>query len=270
MKKVAIFGVGFMGGSLALALKRKSPRIKILGLGRNKKKLQTAESLGIIDEAVEYPPADTDILILSIPVRSIPGVLKALLPRLSPAILITDMGSTKSWLAEEISGFLPPSYTFIGSHPFCGSEKQGMEAAKPDIFPGSICFITPACQEKEENIDFLKKFWESVGMRVISTSPQEHDHIVAYTSHLPHFVAFTLTNSLPDKFCSLVGEGFLDTTRIARGGVEIWEDIFLTNKKEMLKAITAFEKEWEDFKKKLQEEKGLGDIISKARSKLKR
>ncbi|NOZ64803.1 MAG: prephenate dehydrogenase/arogenate dehydrogenase family protein [Caldiserica bacterium] len=229
-----------------------------MGLGRNEKKLQAAESLGIIDEAVEHPPSDTDILVISIPVRSIPEVLKAMLPHISPATLVTDMGSTKSWLVEEINSFIPPSHTFIGSHPFCGSEKQGMEAANPDIFPGSICFITPARQEKEENVAFLRKFWEGVGMRVISTSPEEHDHILAYTSHLPHFVAFTLTNSLPDKLCSLVGKGFLDTTRIARSGIELWEDIFLTNKKEMLKAISSFEKEWREFKKRLQEEKGLG------------
>lgn len=106
-------------------------------------------------------------------------------------------------------------------------------------------------------------------MKVVSISPQEHDHIVAYTSHLPHFVAFTLANTLPARFSSLVGKGFLDTTRIARGGVEIWKDIFLTNKEEVLKAIETFEIEWKEFKKRLKEEKNIDDLLHKARSKLK-
>ncbi|MCD6219492.1 prephenate dehydrogenase [Candidatus Calescamantes bacterium] len=269
IKKLAIFGVGFMGGSLGLAFKKFFPEVEVLGLGRNKEKLKTAETLGIIDRAVEFPPSDTDILILAIPVRSIPEILKSLLPHLSPATLITDVGSTKSWLVECINRFIPSSHTFIGSHPFCGSEKQGMEASNPEIFPGSLCFITPEGKESVENIDFLKKFWESLGMKVISISPQEHDHIVAYTSHLPHFVAFTLANTLPARFSSLVGKGFLDTTRIARGGVEIWKDIFLTNKEELLKAIETFEIEWKEFKKRLKEEKNIDDLLHKARSKLK-
>ncbi len=252
LKKVAIYGIGFMGASLSLALRKNFPEVRILGLGRNRKKLEKARRKKIISEIVEFPPEDTQIFILSIPVRNIPEILKKLINKISPYTLITDTGSTKLWLKEKIYKFLPSSYSYIGSHPFCGSEKQGMEEANPDIFQGSICFVTPEEEEEKGRVKFLRNFWESIGSKVILTSSSRHDEIVAFTSHLPHFVAVTLVNSIPEKLFSFTGSGFYDTTRIARGGVQIWEDIFLTNQKNLLEAVENFESELRKFKKEVK------------------
>ncbi len=264
MRTFTIVGLGFMGASLALRIKDCIPSSRIVGISRSREKALRAKKKGIIQDTGTLPPPDTDILIFATPIRSIPSLLKKLLPHISPSTLITDMGSTKEWIHKEISSFLPPEYTFIGSHPFCGSEKQGMEHANPEIFPGAWCFLT--LEKETGKVEYLRKFWEELGMKVKVISPEIHDRILAYTSHLPHVVAVVLINSLPQEYLSLTGTGFQDTTRIAGGGVDIWEDIISTNRENLLSAMEDFRKEWELVEKKISQN-DISSILKKAKER---
>jgi len=264
-EKFCIVGLGLMGASLGLRIKQCLKNSEVVGISRSKEKLKKAIEKGIIDKGVELPPSDTQLLIFSTPVKTIPSLLKKLLPSISPQTIITDVGSTKNWLWEKISAFLPSSHTYIGSHPLCGSEKQGMDYANPEIFSHALCFIT--CLDfQNDKISKLKNFWESLGMKTILTTPEKHDLIVAFTSHLPHIIAVNLLNTLPDEFTHFTGEGFRDTTRIGEGGADIWEDILVTNIPNLLKSMEIFEKEWNRFKTALKKEE-IKELLEKARKK---
>ncbi len=254
---VSIVGVGMMGGSLALAIKRKGLAEKVVGVGRDRRKLRETQRKGVIDEfTIHKVPSSSQLLVFATPVRVIPELLRNFLPQLRSSLLITDMGSTKAWLMGEIGKFLPPHLTFIGSHPLTGSEKQGAKFADPKIFSGNWCFITPFSEEKREKVEVIKNFWESLTLKCLILSPEEHDELVARISHLPHVLASLLAVSTEEKFLPFAGRGYRDTTRIAEGSVEMWRDILITNQENILTSMDSFERKWQEMKEALKK----GDI----------
>ncbi|MBI5416498.1 prephenate dehydrogenase [Candidatus Poribacteria bacterium] len=245
-KKVTIIGVGLIGGSIAKALKEKNIKIKIFGFGRNKSNLETAVSQGIIDKwSLDLKEAvyDADLIIISTPVTTIPEIVASIEPFIKSGAIITDAGSSKSFIVNKIEKLKSEKIFFVGSHPMAGSEKSGVLNSSADLFVNSTCFVTRAKHTDMLALNKIKNLWENLGAKVIEISPDEHDEIVAITSHLPHILAAALTNlvSIQNKKNSIIksgiANGFRDSTRIASSDPVMWRDICISNKKSILKKI---------------------------------
>ncbi len=259
---IAIVGVGLIGGSIGLAVKKKNLCDKIIGIGRNEISLKKALKRGAIDEVTldKSEVKDADLVILATPVGSIVPLIKELIPHLREETVITDVGSTKRKIMDEAEKILPQSVNFIGGHPLAGSEKSGVESASADLFEESICFLIPRkSTNAEQSLRNLKSFWRVLGATPIVIPAEVHDFLVAGISHLPHIVAVALVNSLSDvswggkKITEFAGQGWRDTTRISRGSPEIWIDILFSNRDELLTFVGKFDKEWNRIKKSLKE-----------------
>jgi prephenate dehydrogenase len=255
--KVAIVGVGLLGGSLGLALKRKKIALSVVGLGRNKFRLNRAMAKKAIDAFYLSPNwkqglLDVDCVIVCTPVRDIVPFVKKIIPWLPKGSIITDVGSTKESIVNQIDVYLKKrnnEVCFIGSHPMAGSEQTGIESAKPDLFKQAVCIVTPSKYTTIPAIDKISRLWRLVGSRVIFLSPPDHDRYVAAISHLPHLIAASLVNAVAtlnkkdNLLIHLAAGGFKDTTRIASSSPEIWRDICIENRDSILEVINLFEKE---------------------------
>ena len=273
---IAIVGMGLIGGSVGLAVKKRNLTNKIIGISRSETSLQKALKRGAIDEIAldKSKVKAADFVILATPVGKIVPLIKELLPYLKKGTIITDVGSTKKEIMDEIRTFLPDSINFIGGHPLTGSEKNGVEFADADLFEKSICFLVPYNNSKgiEKSLGKLKGFWKAVGACPVVISAEEHDFIVAGISHLPHIVAVALVNSISDvdwkgkKLTEFAGQGWRDTTRISGGLPEIWIDILSSNRDKLLMFMEKFDKEWKRIKKSLEEMKfkNLNAILEQA------
>ena len=250
MDKVAILGLGLMGGALGLALKARGG-VTVTGYARREATRLEALRLQAVD-AVFADPAEAvrgaDLAVLCVPVCSMPALAAACRGGLKPGCLVTDVGSTKALLTEEIRLSLRGSAAgFVGSHPIAGSEQQGLAAARADLYAGAVTIVTRDGSEPAEAVERICAVWRGVGSVVRVMDPAEHDRIMARTSHLPHvaaaLVAATVgrangTASL-GAFC---GPGFRDVTRVAEGSPEVWLDILQSNRPavaEELKALQA-------------------------------
>lgn len=233
IKHLSILGVGLLGGSIGLASRKATSDCNISGYGHRASTLNTALALGAITQSFEDPAksvAEADLVILCTPVGTFESLLQSIAPALKPGAIVTDVGSTKRSIVAAASRFLPASVHFIGSHPIAGSEKRGIEFARADLFQQALCLITPTDQTDPTALSTVTTFWQSLGMRVQSLSPADHDRLLADISHLPHAVASALVAMQSDDALSLAGKGFLDTTRIACGDGPLWRDILLDNR----------------------------------------
>ncbi len=272
-KKVCIVGVGLIGGSLALALKKAKLCKTIVGVGHRKISLKKAIELGAIDNGfLDFKEGirNADLVVLATPVVTILKYLEKDFSSLKKGTVITDTGSTKKEIVQKAESFLPPSLYFVGGHPIAGSEMSGVEAATSDLFLGKTVILTRTKRTKEKGLLAIKKLWESIGGKAKIVSPAKHDRVIASYSHLPHLVAVALIKmveeSLPRQSISFAGSGFKDTTRIAAGSAQLWTDIFSTNREEVLSTLLNFKsslsllekllkkKDWKKLKNRLQKE----------------
>ena len=247
MKQVGIIGLGLMGGSLGLALKRKPEAFSVVAYARRAETRAAALALGVADRVVDTPAAaadGSDVVVLCVPVLKLAEMARACLPGLNPGAVLTDVGSTKQDVIDAIAPALTASDAeFVGSHPIAGSEETGIGAARADLYEGATIVVTPSDDTSEDAMARLKAFWEALGGAVQVMSPQRHDELVARSSHLPHLVAATLAGTVcraPDDISPLCGSGFRDTTRIASGSAEIWHDIVRTNRTAIQAELAAF------------------------------
>jgi len=241
---VVIVGVGLVGGSIGCALKQKKLSDRVIGIGHRQKSLDLALKKGAIDKAsldAREAVAAGDIVILATPISLIIELSREVMPHLKSGAILTDVGSTKERILRRIASFGRDDVHFIGGHPIAGSEKRGVAQARADLFEGAICVLTPSDKAGRNKVEVLKEFWRDLGCRVMTLSAREHDRILAYVSHLPHLAALALTAGLDESLAPFVGPGFRDTTRIAAGDPNIWSDIFLSNRDEILHAIETFE-----------------------------
>lgn len=241
--KVAIIGVGLIGGSLGLAIKKKRLAREVIGVTRHRGSLKKARSLGVVDRGTLDPleaAKDADLIMIATPISEIPRVVKKLIGSLKPGCIITDVGSAKSKVVGQVEKILPKGIYFVGGHPMAGSEKRGVGQAKVDLFESSVCFLTRTRRTSPEALKVVKNFWRKVGAKVEVVSPDLHDRIVATISHLPHLVAFNLASVAPLSNLRYAAGGFRDTTRIASSDPVIWRDIYLANSKEVAKALDRF------------------------------
>ena len=254
MKSVAIIGVGLIGGSWALALKKHFSDITILGVDNNTSHLEEALRLGLIDKAVDLDTAaQSDLVFVSIPVGAASGVLESLLDKVGEHTLIMDAGSTKSALCQSISDH-PNRSHFLAAHPIAGTEFSGPAAAKADLFDGKLmilCEIEKTAIRLQENI--LSAF-QKLGMRLRYMDPESHDKHVAYVSHLSHVSSFMLGKTVMDKeaddrnIFDLAGSGFASTVRLAKSSPEMWGPIFLQNKEHLSHTLEAYISNLQKFK----------------------
>jgi len=266
--KVVIFGTGLIGGSMGFALKRKGLSGQVIGLSLHRRNAELARKIGAIDRAGSSleEAQDADLVILAAPVEAIINIAPDLAKRLKKGCLVIDVASTKEKIVSRLSRLIPD---FVGCHPLAGSEKKGISNAQVDIFAGSICIITPAFNTKKTALNKAKSLWHKLGARILLMPAARHDRILAFTSHLPHAVAFSLIGSIPDKFLKISSGGLADTTRIAGSDELLWSQIFLSNRKNLLSSISSFQTKLASFKLALanKDRKRLIKTLAAARKK---
>ena len=244
-KKVAIIGVGLIGGSIGLAIRKRDLAREVVGVFRREATLKKALKCKAVDKAtmfIEGGVNGADLIIVASPVHSIPKIIKMAAKYAKKGASITDAGSTKTWIVDSVEKSLKSGRIhFVGSHPMAGSEHAGVEYARADLFEGAPCIVTKTAATDRTSLNRVIKFWSSLGAIVKVMSPAAHDRSVSLISHLPHIVAFGLAGSVPLKELQYAAEGFKDTTRVASSDPELWADIFLTNRREILKAGRFFE-----------------------------
>lgn len=258
-EEIVVIGMGLMGGSFALALKKAGYKSNIIGCDLSKEALMEAEKRGIVDSYCERPKKvvkNAQLIVMALPVGDYAGVLQEIAMELPENVIITDLGSVKGYVATVANKYLPKETQFIGGHPMAGSEKGGIASATSSLYENAFYFLTPNKTTKPDTIKKLQALVQSIGALPVIIDAQEHDKIAAYISHIPHLTAVLLTKLLNEEknasYLPFAGGGFRDTTRIASGNPKMWRDIFLFNKREIIKAIKALEILLHDFRLQLQ------------------
>ncbi len=239
-RKVAIIGVGLIGGSLGKALKKHNLAKEIIGYSRRKEALTYAVKEKAIDHGthdVKRAVDNADLVVLATPVSVVPAMLAAIAPHLKKSCIITDVGSTKVSIVAAAHQTLQNPSMFVGSHPLAGSEKKGVEFSLESLFEESICIMTPLDETNRSAVDRLKKMWTVVGAQVKVLSPEEHDKTLAYVSHLPHVLAYALMGIINPDILPYGSNGLKDTTRIAASTPQVWSDICFANARNIIGAM---------------------------------
>ncbi|WP_295748237.1 prephenate dehydrogenase/arogenate dehydrogenase family protein [Undibacterium sp.] len=249
LKRVAIFGVGLIGGSFALALKKAGAVEHLVGVGRSLASLQRAQQLGIIDE-IAYSAAaavrDADLVLIAAPVAQTAAILSSIHPYLQPNTIVTDAGSTKSDVvaaARQVMG--NQLAQFVPAHPIAGREQNGPDAALVDLYVGKKVVITRLPENTDQAVTRVAYAWQQCGALIHHLSPEEHDAVFASISHLPHLLAYALVDDIArkphaDTLFQYAASGFRDFTRIAGSSPEMWRDITLANRAAMLLELDSY------------------------------
>jgi prephenate dehydrogenase len=274
---VAILGVGLLGGSLGLALKKRRLAGRVTGFVRRTESLRDCWETG----AVDFPTSDlksavegADLVFLCLPVGSMNSIAEQIQPYLKPDALATDVGSVKAEPVADLESIFERSPArFVGSHPMAGNEKTGVRNARADLFDGKVCVVTPTERSCAEAVDRLEETWHGLGARVLRCSPEAHDEYVSVTSHLPQIVASALASEVldsrsPATQTELCAAGFRDTTRLASSSPEMWRDITLANQRNISRAVDSFIGRLIEFKQRVDSRnaEALLDYFSSART----
>lgn len=267
-KEVAIIGAGLIGGSLALALKRHRIAGRVIGVARRRRTLRLAKKIGAIDIGSQdiNNVRHADLIILAMPVNTIISMADKLSRLVKPDSIVTDVGSTKKEIVSKLENLFP---NYVGAHPLAGSQKSGIRYACAEMFKDSLCVLTPTPRTKNYALKKITKLWKEVGAEVVLASPQQHDKAISFVSHLPHLVAFSLIDVIPRRYLRLAASGLKDTTRIASSDPHLWQDIFMTNRGPILKALKEYEKRLNRLKGLLlkNDKKGLYRLMTQAKRK---
>ena len=239
-RKVTIVGVGLIGGSLALAMKKHKLAKEIVGVSQKQSTLEWALKNQVIDQAcpdVKKAVTNADLVVLATPVGVISAMMSTIAPHIRRNCIVTDVGSTKTSIVNAAQSFLPNKTLFVGSHPLAGSEKRGVEHATADLFANSLCLLTATANTSRGAVARVKTMWTTVGCRVKSISCEEHDQVMAYISHLPHVLAYSLMEVVPTEYFEYAAQGLKDTTRVAGSSPQMWQEICLANGKNIIQSI---------------------------------
>lgn len=260
-RKIAVIGVGLIGGSLSLAVKRRWPEVKIVGYHPKLDHLDQALKLRVIDQATDDFAAlcaDADFIFVCTPVSGIISLIKNIRPYLETGTIVTDVGSTKGSLVYEAEELLSGGADFIGGHPLAGSEQKGVLAASASLFQNAVYVLTPTSNTSPAAFQQLHGLLAQLGARVIALSPEKHDQVVAIVSHLPHLLAASLINlaarsaNETENILFFAAGGFRDMTRIAAGDPDLWVDISLENKAAIIKTLDNFMSELTNLREALK------------------
>ena len=255
-KKIVIFGVGLIGGSFALALKREGRVGEVVGFGRSEATLQQALQLGILDRIgreLALEVCDADLILLAVPVGQMAELMARIAPHLGAQTLLTDGGSTKSDVVAHIHQQLgAKALQFVPAHPIAGAELSGAAAARADLYVGKRVVLTPLPENSPAAVARVQEAWQACGAQVYLLSPAEHDAVFAAVSHLPHLLSFALVHDLAqrpnrEQLLSFAASGFRDFTRIAASSPEMWRDICLANRAALLDELSLYMRELESL-----------------------
>ncbi|MDX5411107.1 MAG: prephenate dehydrogenase/arogenate dehydrogenase family protein [Thauera sp.] len=247
--KLVVCGVGLIGGSFALALRRAAAVERIVGIGRRREPLERAQALGVIDEIAEgWATAldGADLVLLAAPVGQMDAIMAAMAPHLRPGTIVTDAGSTKRDVVDAVQRHLGAALAdVVPAHPIAGAEKSGVEAAFAELYIGRKVVLTPLPESRPDAVQKVRDAWEACGAVVVGMTPQDHDRVFAAVSHLPHLLAFGLVDDLAGRanaplLFSHAASGFRDFTRIAGSHPEMWRDICVANRLALLEELDAY------------------------------
>ncbi len=247
--RLAVIGIGLIGGSFALAAKERRLVRHVVGVARSQHTRDAALECGAADEVTDDAATavrGADLVYISAPVGATEPIMRAIAPHLSSDTLVTDAGSTKVSVMAHANALLAGHCVFIGGHPVAGSEQSGPSAATADLFIDRTYILTSAPDTPADRLDWLRKFIAGIGARVIICDADQHDQLVAATSHLPHLLAAALSGALADlaprsgDLRLFSGTGLRDTTRVAGGPSDVWRDIFLDNRDNIRPPLEAF------------------------------
>lgn len=251
--RIAIIGLGLIGGSIGLALKKAAEGrdLRITGIPRREETVQEAVSCGAIDEGTtdtKKGVENADLIFICTPINLILPILKDVVPHLKAGAIVTDVGSSKAEIVSQAERAVPKGVYFVGGHPMAGKEKVKLEEAEADLFKGKTYLLTPTSRTSKKALEKVRYLVGLVGARIMEMDPKLHDLVVAAVSHMPLAVAAALVNTVEyaqkgkDEMMQCAASGFRDTTRIASGDPSLGVDMFTTNKNSVLKMLSAFKK----------------------------
>ena len=261
LQKVALIGVGLLGGSIGLALRQRRAAREVHGFVRRAEAAAECAALRVVDEVttdLRQSIRDADFVILCTPIAQMTDLTKRMLPDLKPGAIVTDVGSVKAGVVQALEPLVSGGGgNFIGSHPMAGGEKTGANAAKADLFKNAICIVTPSPTSDRIAVERVENFWRLLGGRPIRLTPETHDELVSRSSHLPHVVAaalarYVLAPAGAKAQSSVCATGFGDMTRIASGSPEMWRDIALANRANLADALGGFIEDLKEFQLALE------------------
>jgi len=251
---IAIFGPGLMGGSLLMALRQRSPQTLLRVWGRRAKILTELHKRNLADfsstDAGEAAQG-ADCAVLCVPVDKLAETARAAVGGVAPTCVVTDVGSVKGAVVEELENIFAAHGNFVGSHPMCGSEASGLEASRADLYENALCVVTPTARSNAQAVTRTEEFWKSVGCRVLQMTPAGHDRAAALVSHVPHVAAAALVNLLAGESAETVAMcagGFRDTTRVASGSPDLWAAILCQNRHETVRGLEKLDGVLSSFK----------------------
>ena len=260
-RKITIIGVGLLGGSIGLAVKRRKLAREVAGFVRRASTIRECKQFRAVDFAtteLSVAVSNADLVILCTPLAQMRPLVEKMLPALKRGAIVTDVGSVKAGVVRELESLIQKSGAyFVGGHPMAGAEKTGVATARANLFEDAVCVLTPTKKSNATAVRKLEQFWKSLGARVLKLDAAQHDLLVSRSSHLPHVVAATLANLVldpasPKQQAALCANGFRDTTRIASGSPEMWRDIALANRKNLSHSLDAFIADLQKFQRTLK------------------
>jgi prephenate dehydrogenase len=278
LEKIAIIGAGLLGGSLGLAIRERQKPVKVHAFVRRPESVAECQRLGVAHFATQNlkeAVARADLVVLCTPLSQMRELALAMRPFLKPGALVTDVGSVKAGLAQELEPLLlETGACFVGSHPMAGSEKTGLAAARADLFHNAICLVTPTPQSPARAVEAVLEFWKGLGGLPVQLTPELHDDLVSRSSHLPHVVAAELANYVlspahPKEQALVCASGFRDTTRIAASSPAMWRDVALANRKNLSRVLGVFVADLQEFQLALEREdvQAIEEFFTKARQR---
>ncbi len=267
IERLAIIGVGLIGGSLVRALREAGVVKSVVGIGRSRPNLEEALSLGICDEITQDPVEGVrgaDVVFISVPVCAIPGVVAGIARSLAPGCIVTDGGSVKSAIVSECEALMPSGCFFVGGHPIAGTEHTGAAASFATLYRGRRCILTPTERTDVAALERVASMWRLAGADVCFMEPGHHDRIFAEISHLPHMAAYALVHAVGtadvegENVLSYTAGGFRDFTRIASSDPAMWRDIALMNRNALLQSIDGFSASLTELRRRIEAGDGAG------------
>ncbi|MDR3637716.1 MAG: prephenate dehydrogenase/arogenate dehydrogenase family protein [Isosphaeraceae bacterium] len=254
---VAIIGVGLIGGSVGLALRERGLADEVIGIGRDEAKLSEAVRLGAIDSVstdAARGVARADVVVVCTPVTRIALDVRQAASQAPENVLVTDAGSTKQGIVEEVERDERARQTFVAAHPIAGSERHGVAHGRADLFEGRACVLTPTSHTPPDRLGRARGFWAGLGCRMIEMEAAAHDEALALTSHLPHAVAAALAASVPPEVLALTAGAYRDITRVAGADATVWTAIFRANRGPILQALATFQSRLAAFQDALSDD----------------
>jgi len=256
-ERLTVLAPGLLGASVLRAVKAYGLAKETVAWSRRPEtrvKCAAKDWCDVVCDTPEEAVSGADAVILCPPVEHVAPLAERIASHLEAGTFVTDVGSTKSLICRQGQAALAGKARWVGSHPMAGSEKTGLEHADAELFRGRVCFVTPLTDTPESTTKTALEFWQALGMDVKTTTPEEHDEIVAHVSHLPHLLASTLCSFLAgdrENWRNYAGQGLADTTRIAAGDPGLWKEIVRTNREEILRSLQGFGQELQRLERAL-------------------